>query len=108
MSKKFGIDSAPLQPYPSSQDLGRQKKSTRWAFYLSSYKTRSDPQDIAGNYKLFKYFFVILEILGFKAPPLYGGGRRGLMKGDTNSNDDKDGDDEDDDEVNSYIQRLKQ
>ena len=77
---------------------------------------------------MFKYFFVILEILGFKAPPLYGGGEEGLMKGDTNSNDDKDGDDdddddddhnddddddkdgddEDDDEVNSYIQRLKQ
>ena len=74
------MDSAPLQPYPSSQDLGRQKKSTRWAFYLSSYKTRSDPHDIAGNYKLFKYFFVILEILGFKAPPHVWRGEEGTYE----------------------------
>ena len=71
--------------------------STKLAFYLSFYKTRSYPQNIAENYKFCKYFFVILEILGFKAPPVYGGGRRGLMKGDTNSNDDDDKDGDDDD-----------
>ena len=70
--------SSPFQPYLSSRDLGREKSKQNEPSQKRNNFLLHDHQNVTGNW-IFKYFCLILEILGFKAPwIMYGGGRGDL------------------------------